>query len=94
MALAKLNSPVSNIFTLGTVSINKKVKHTHNHFWSEIIQSYISFINKIKLKDKTDLLFSPIWFNDSINKGTLYVPSLSRIGYNLISDFIDDAGIP
>ena len=85
---------ISNIFTLGTVFMNKIAKHTHNHFWSEIIQSYISFINKIKPKYKTDLLFTPIWFNDSINNGTLYIPNLARIGYNLISDFIDEACIP
>ena len=74
--------------------MNKIAKHTQNYFWSEIIQSYISFINKIKPKNKTDLLLTPIWFNDSINNGTIYIPNLSRIWYHFISDFIDGAGIP
>ena len=46
------------------------------------------------MKFFTDLLFTPIWFNYSINNGTLYIPYLSRIGYSFISDFVDAVGIP
>ena len=52
--------------------MNKFAKHTNNRFWSEIIQPYISFINKIKPKNKTDLLFTQIWLNDSIKQEESY----------------------
>ena len=74
--------------------LNNTAKRINNSFWSEILQSYVSFINKIHSKNQTNLLSTPIRYNEDINNGNLYIPTLSKIGYNLICDFIDDTGQP
>ena len=93
--LLLLNTPeITNIFTLGTVYLNSIAKQIKNPFWMKIIQSYISFIGNIRPKNQSDLLTTPIWFNELISNGTLYIPSLSKRGYNFICDFIEDTGQP
>ena len=79
---------------LGTVYLNNTAKRIHNPIWREILQSYVSFINKIHPKNQTDLLLTPIWYNEEINNGNIYIPTLSNGGYNFICDFIDDTGQP
>ena len=85
---------IMNISILGTVYLNNTAKRINNSFWSEILQSYVSFINKIHSKNQTALLSIPIWYNEDINNGKLYIPTLSKIGYNFECDFIDDTGQP
>ena len=68
--LLLLNIPhIMKISMLGTVYLNNTAKRTNNSFWSEILQSYVSFINKIHSKNQTDLLSTPIWYNEDINNG-------------------------
>ena len=74
--------------------LNNTAKRINNSFWSEILQSYVSFINKIHSKNQSNLLSTLIWYNEDINNGNLYIPTLFKRGYNFICDFVDDTGQP
>ena len=63
-----------------------------NPFWKDVLISWVTVSKKAKPKTALDILQSPLWYNESISKETLYLPNWHSSGITFIGDLLNFDG--
>ena len=81
---------IHNIYNFGPnwgLAINRNLP---NKFWEEVFSAWNETYNQIKEKSKTDVLSTPLWYNNKIGLGNIYEKSWFNNGISIIGDIVDD----
>ncbi|MCG7892737.1 MAG: reverse transcriptase domain-containing protein, partial [Candidatus Thiodiazotropha endolucinida] len=64
-----------------------------NPFWKDLLSSWISYCDTLKIENIKEVLASPIWYNSNLIHGrTFFINDWSNKGVRFISDLIDQNG--
>ena len=60
----------SKLFEFGDGYAEQKAQDLQNPFWKDLLQGWKTFIRSSKIENLTKMLYSPIWFNSNLNRGS------------------------
>ena len=86
----KTYGAIHNIYNFGPnwgLVINRNLP---NKFWEEVFSAWNETYNQITEKSKTDVLATPLWYNDKLGLGKIYEKSWFNKGIFIIGDIVDD----
>ena len=89
--LASIN--FSEIFSFGGVCAAKLSSNLQNPFWKNLMQVWSEFCEAVPVENIKQILICPIWHNDCIGNGQLFLRNWWDIGIRVINDLISEEGI-
>ena len=82
--------PISSIFNYGTnwgIIVNNKLP---NKFWKELFSAWNSVDNTMKIRTRTDILSSSLWYNNKLGNDKLYKKNWEENRISVIGDVVND----
>ena len=89
--LASIN--FSEIFSFGGVCAAKLSSNLQNPFWKDLMQVWSEFCEAVPVENIKQILICPIWHNDRIGNGQLFLRNWWDMGIRVINDLISEEGI-
>ena len=89
--LASIN--FSEIFSFGGVCAAKLSSNLQNLFWKDLMQVWSEFCEAVPVENIKQILICPIWHNDRIGNGQLFLRNWWDMGIRVINDLISEEGI-
>ena len=89
--LASIN--FSEIFSFGGVCAAKLSSNLQNPFWKDLMQGWSEFCEAVPVENIKQILICPIWHNDRIGNGQLFLRNWWDMGIRVINDLISEEGI-
>ena len=89
--LSKLN--YSKLYSLGDVYSAEMLKHIHNPFWKNILESWKTFLKSFKIGELEEIIFSPLWEISQISGNEHFIfKEWYDKGIRNIIDLVDENG--
>ena len=89
--LASIN--FSEIFSFGGVCAAKLSSNLQNPFWKDLMKVWSEFCEAVPVENIKQILICPIWHNDRIGNGQLFLRNWWDMGIRVINDLISEEGI-
>ena len=89
--LASIN--FSEIFSFGGICAAKLSSNLQNPFWKDLMQVWSEFCEAVPVENIKQILICPIWHNDRIGNGQLFLRNWWDMGIRVINDLISEEGI-
>ena len=83
----------SEIFSFGGVCAAKLSSNLQNPFWKDLMQVWSEFCEAVPVENIKQILICPIWHNDRIGNGQLFLRNWWDMGIRVINDLISEEGI-
>ena len=68
-------------------------KRTKNKFWHDVFDAWYQFSKRQDFYSNTDLLTSPLWYNEKLTCKDMFLPKWFEKGIITIADVIEDSGV-
>ena len=86
------NTNITKFTNFGTFYPVILKKRSNNLFWKNTFDAWIKISNKQEIKNGTDLLTSPLWYNTEMSYQEMYLPTWYEKGIVTVADVINDLG--
>ena len=80
------------LFSVGGSSATKSNNNLYNPFWKKIMANWAEFCKIFPVERVSHMLESPIWYNENIGRGKLFIKNWYDKGIRTIQDIVAETG--
>ena len=80
----------SEIFSFGGIYAAKLSSNLQNPFWKDLMQVWSEFFEVVPVENIKQILICPLWHNDRIGNGQLFLRNWWDMGIRVIYDLISE----
>lgn len=83
----------SKLFSFGGIYAAKLNSNLRNPFWKDLMQVWCDFCKAVPVENIKDILICPLWHNERIGNGQLFLRNWCDMGIRVIKDLLNEEGI-
>ena len=80
------------VFSLGGSYAAKLSNELQNPFWKDLMKVWAEFCKILPVEDISQILESPLWYNDNIGRGKIFFKNWHDRGIRVVSDILSETG--